>query len=45
MIFASETKQTLYTGLLDALRIQGRRRLLAEGVRNMVPHSFMREAH
>ncbi|MGH8592011.1 MAG: AMP-binding protein, partial [Gammaproteobacteria bacterium] len=35
MIFASETKQTLYTGLLDALRVQGRRRLLAEDVRGI----------
>ncbi|MBA2591262.1 MAG: bifunctional acyl-ACP--phospholipid O-acyltransferase/long-chain-fatty-acid--ACP ligase [Gammaproteobacteria bacterium] len=35
MIFASETKQTLYTGLLDALRVQGRRRLVAEDVRGI----------
>ena len=35
MIFASETKQTLYTGLLDALRVQGRRRLVAEDVRRI----------
>ncbi|MGH8478823.1 MAG: bifunctional acyl-ACP--phospholipid O-acyltransferase/long-chain-fatty-acid--ACP ligase [Gammaproteobacteria bacterium] len=35
MIFASEPKQTLYTGLLDALRVQGRQRLLAEDVRGI----------
>ncbi|MGH8566649.1 MAG: bifunctional acyl-ACP--phospholipid O-acyltransferase/long-chain-fatty-acid--ACP ligase [Gammaproteobacteria bacterium] len=35
MIFASEPKQTLYTGLLDALRVQGRRRLVAEDVRGI----------
>ncbi len=35
MIFASENKQTLYTGLLDAVRIAGRRRLIAEDVRGL----------
>ncbi len=41
MIFASETKQTLYRGLLDALRTEGRRRLIAEDVRG-IEYSYRR---